>query len=271
ALTSGGRTEPRSPSRWRRTMSPRSWLRSWLSNRHRTSTRRPRTRLAVESLEDRTVPSTLSVADASAIEGGSSLKFIDQCVSDGSGGLARPRQSIFGPDGNLYVVSTDTNSILRYDAVTGAFKDTFVPSGSGGLNSPCDLAFGPDGNLYVSSFGGNQVLDYSGSTGAFLSVVASGLSSPVGITFGSDGSLYIANQGTNEVLHESSSGLSAFVTAGSGGLSQPRKGVFGPDGNLYVASQGTGQVLRYNSQTGAFIDVFATTGSTPGPLWLGFG
>ena len=33
----------------------------------------------------------------------------------------------------LYVSNSGTNSILRYNASTGAFIGTFVPSGSGGL------------------------------------------------------------------------------------------------------------------------------------------
>ena len=212
----------------------------------------------------------ISVGAASAIEGSNALTSLGQFVSNGSGGLSTARSSIFGPDGNLYVASASSNAILRYDP-TGEFISAFVPSGSGGLSSPWDLTFGPDGDLYVSSNGNGEVLRYDGSSGAFLGVVASGLSMPGGLTFGPDGSLYIANQGTNEVLRYNNSGLSAFVTAGSGGLSLPRDAVFGPDGNLYVASQGTGQVLRYNGQTGAFIDAFATTGSTPGPLWLEFG
>jgi DNA-binding beta-propeller fold protein YncE len=106
----------------------------------------------VEALEDRYLPSiTFSISDASAIEGSSALKYIDQFVAPGSGGLSTPRQSVFGPDGNLYVASSDTDSILRYNGVTGAFLDTFVPSGSGGLVGPGDLTFGPDGDLYVSS------------------------------------------------------------------------------------------------------------------------
>src|SRR5262249_704904 len=160
----------------------------------------------------------------------------------------------------------DTNAILRYDP-SGEFINAFVPSGSGGLSSPVDLAFGPDGNLYVSSYGNNEVLSYNGSTGAFLGEVGSDFSSPEGLTFGPDGSLYIVNQGTNEVLRYNSSGLSSFVTVGSGGLNLPFKAVFGPDGNLYVNSWGTGQILRYNGQTGAFIDVFATTGLAPHPSW----
>jgi hypothetical protein len=213
----------------------------------------------------------ISVGSASAIEGSNTLKILDHFIDPGSGGLSPANGSTFGPDGNLYVASGDTNSILRYDGVTGELKDVFVSSGSGGLQRPFVPTFGPDGNLYVPSYSTGAVLYYNGTSGAFLGTVVSGLSQPIGITFGSDGSLYIANRGTNEVLRYNNSGLSAFVTAGSGGLTHPRKALFGPDGNLYVASEGTGQVLRYNGQTGAFMDVFATTGSTQGPMWLEFG
>jgi hypothetical protein len=244
--------------------------------------------LGVEVLEDRTLMSIgISIGDASAIEASSTVKLLDRFVSDGSGGLSTARQSIFGPDGNLYVASADTNAILRYDGGTGAFKDAFVPSGSGGLNGPGDLVFSPantsfpDGCLYVSSVAGGQVLRYDGVSGAFVDVVASGLSSPLGLTLRSDGSLYIANQFANDILRETSSALSAsppptpttFVNAGSGGLSRARKAVFGPDGNMYVASASTNQVLRYDGQTGTFIDTFATLppNSSEGPLWLQFG
>ena len=252
------------------------------------SSRRPlvnqtlRCRPALEVLEDRMVPASISIGDASALEGSSALKLIDRFISDGSGGLsADVRLSTFGPDGNLYVASTNNttspNAILRYDGVTGAFIDTFVSSGSGGLNGPVESVFGPDGNLYVSSVENGQVLRYDGLSGAFLDVVATGLSRPLGLTFGPDGSLYIANKNTNDVLRYKDGELSTFVPAGSGGLSQARKAVFGPDGNgdgvqdVYVASQGSGKVLRYDGLTGSFIDVFASTGSTQGPAWLGFG
>src|SRR5438445_10352632 len=122
-------------------------------------------RPAVELLEGRVLPSVaISISNASASEGGSTLKFLDRFIPAGSGGLTRPRELIFGPDGNydgakdLYIVDRDLNAVLRYDGVTGAFIDTFVASGSGGLSSPADLAFGPEGNLYVRSSVGNQVL-----------------------------------------------------------------------------------------------------------------
>ena len=179
---------------------------------------------------------TISVSDAMAFEGSNLLHPLGRFINDNSGGLSTPRSSIFGPDANhdglpdLYVVSSGSNAILRYDGISGAYLDMFVTPASGGLNSPGDLTFGPDGNLYVSSFGGNQVLRYDGTTGAFLDVVANGLSGPLGITFGPDGSLYIANQNANEVLRWNGTGVSTFVTAASGGLTGPRRAVFGPDG-----------------------------------------
>ena len=142
----------------------------------------------------------ISVSNASAVEGSNSLSSSITSLMPGSGGLSRARSSVFGPDGNMYVASADTNAILRYDP-TGEFINAFVPSGSGGLNSPFDLAFGPDGNLYVASHGQQRSPRYDGSSGAFLGVVASGLSQPLGgVTLGPDGSLYIADQGTNDVL-----------------------------------------------------------------------
>jgi streptogramin lyase len=245
--------------------------------RNRTNPQKAkRQRLCLEPLEDRTVPSAVSVADTSAIEGATAPKFLDRFVPAGSGGLSRPRSLIFGPDANgdgvpdLYIADRNLSAILRYDGVTGAYIDTFVGSGSGGLNQPGDLVFGSDGDLYVSSQAGNQILRYN-STGAFIDVIATGLSTPIGITFGPDGALYIANFGADDVLRYNNSVLSTFVSAGSGGLTEPGDVKFGQDGNLYVQNNGSG-VLRYNGQTGDFINAFA--GPVPGQglgLWEDFG
>ena len=106
---------------------------------------------------------------------------------DETGGLAWAHQLKFGPDGNLYVASSQTNQILRYDGETGAFLDVFVHSGGQGPQFPVGLAFGPDGHLYVGSFGNDRILCYDGITGEPLGVAANlgamGLDGPLFIEF----------------------------------------------------------------------------------------
>ena len=65
--------------------------------------------------------------------------FIDVFVPDGSGGLDFARDVTFGPDGNLYVSSSNTDEILRYDGVTGEFIDLFAYNDS--LDHPVGLIF----------------------------------------------------------------------------------------------------------------------------------
>jgi len=121
------------------------------------------------------------------------------------GGLGNPLGLEFGPDGNLYVSSTSTDQVLRYNGNTGAFIDVFASGG--GLNSPNGLVFGPDGNLYVSatrSFLGSpdQVLRYDGNSGTFMNVFAGGaeLNSPRDLIFGPDGNLYVSDGFANRII-----------------------------------------------------------------------
>jgi DNA-binding beta-propeller fold protein YncE len=243
----------------------------------RTSRRKPRrTRPFLEALEDRLVLSpTISIANASMNEIGNVSTFIPS----GSGGLSNPRDLVQGPDGNIYVASSGSNSVIRYSP-TGQLLGTFVAAGSGGLSTPFGLAFGPDGNLYVDSSSNNDILEYNGNTGAFLGTfVASGsagLSNPAGMVFGPDGNLYVSSTGTNSVdrfegptgstpgspLPAAGQSGATFVAAASGGLTTPKDLIFGPNGNLYVDSElnpGVG-VLEFDRTTGGFITTFVGSG-----------
>jgi sugar lactone lactonase YvrE len=79
--------------------------------------------------------------------------------------LGAPVGLRFGPDNNLYVVSSSTNAVLRYNGSTGVFLSTYVPASAGGISAPTFLSWGPDTKLYVSSAGNSSVLRYDGTTG----------------------------------------------------------------------------------------------------------
>ena len=95
----------------------------------------------------------------------------------------------------LYVpsIAPNTNSVLRYDGVTGAFLGVFA-SGDG-LRFPTSLVFGPDGDLFVPSQQSYQILRYDGITGGFISSFTSGgnLVEVTLLAFGPDGNLFVTD------------------------------------------------------------------------------
>jgi hypothetical protein len=114
-------------------------------------------------------------------------------VASGSGGLSNAQGSAFGPDGNLYVASFNTNTVNRYNGTTGAFLGTFVSAGSGGLNGPNFIGFRPDGFLYVSSQNDGSVSRYNATTGVFDSTIAPSTNgySAGAMVWDANGNLYV--------------------------------------------------------------------------------
>jgi len=195
--------------------------------------------------------------------------FVDVFIQNGAKGLPAgtldyPVDLTIGPDGSLYVSSQLNDSILRFNANTGTFMDSFVLSGSGGLDGPSGIQF-HNGDLFVAGRFSSAVYRYDGATGAYETTIGSGvLNTAFGLDFGVDGNLYVASGGSQRVYRfdpSTGTSLGAFFSAGSGGLSGSIGVEFGPDGNLYVASLNTDSVKRYNGTTGAFLDDFVAAGS----------
>jgi hypothetical protein len=181
--------------------------------------------------------------------------YLGDFVPLGSGGLSIPTQLVFARSIedlgrlDLYVVSTGTDSVLRYDGTTGEFLGEFVASSSG-LEGPVTMTFGPDGNAYVANF-------YSSD----LSVKR--FQGPAGPSPGAF--------------------IDTFVPSDSGGLRAPSGLIFGPDGNgdghldLYLAEVAVNgyikaSIKRYDGLTGAFMDIFVPerSGGLEGAVLLTF-
>ncbi|MFN8422407.1 MAG: hypothetical protein U0470_03130 [Anaerolineae bacterium] len=180
--------------------------------------------------------------------------FLANFVAAGAGGLDGPRGVRFGPDGNVYVASFNSDQVLKYNGTTGAPIGAFVAAAAGGLDGPDDLVFGPDGNLYVSSFNNDRIIKYDGATGAvigtFVTAGSGGLDGPRGLAFGAaDGNLYVASENTDQVLRYAGGNGDFFnvaVAAGQNGLNEPRYIRFNSAGNLLVVSHGSNRVLEFD-------------------------
>ena len=185
--------------------------------------------------------------------------------------LGDPLGLVIGLDGNLLVADGQTNQVKRYDSGTGAFIDVFA---SANLAGPTGMTI-HQGILYVTNSNPPQgVQKFDATTGANTGNFVPSLANPsprdVKVN-PANNRLYVlyynvATVETFDLTTMASFGLlmPAGSPIGSGGLYTPSAMAFGPDGNLYISGGTFGGnlgVRRYNPTTGAFIDLYANTGS----------
>lgn len=194
--------------------------------------------------------------------------------------LNGPQAVRLGPDGKLYVADENNHRILRYNATTGTYLDTFVTAGNGGLSGPTAMTWNANGELLVASFNGDNVLRYS-ATGAFLGSMfapgTGGLNGPdVGMTVGPDGLLYVPSFWNGRVLrYNATTGAFVDTFVLGGGLQTPRQMLWRGN-DLFVSDDFGSKVNRYSASTGAFLGTFVTAGSgglngASGMAWDGNG
>lgn len=179
----------------------------------------------------------------------------------------------------LFVSSSSTNSVLRYNGNTGAFIDNFASGG--GLNSPAGLAINPiGGNLLVAGTGNNNVRQFNINTGTSMGNFTSGgsLMGPDGMIYGGDGKLYVSGGVAANVQRFNSDGTfdTVFGTPiSSGGTLLGVTGVTfgGPTNQLFAGcfnSNFVSNVQRFPVGGGAG-SVFTSGTSLPIPAGITFG
>ncbi len=164
-------------------------------------------------------------------------------------------------NGLLYVVSEETQKILRYRADNLDFVDAFIDAD--GMN-PTGVAIGPDGDVYVGGYQSDSVTRFDGQSGAFEAVVvparAAGLDgTDNGLGFGPDGQLYVPGYDSNNAVryNPATGQTSGWVQAGAGGLRHTRAILFEPGGQTaLIASEGSNAVLRFRVSDGGFVSAF---------------
>lgn len=171
-----------------------------------------------------------------------------------SNNINNPVSMTVGPDGNLYVGSSQTGNIVRV-----------TPGGAAALYYPAawpayGLAFDRGGNLYAAQYVAGTIGKIA-PNGAFTTF-ASGLDHPAGGKFDPSGNLYVATSITSSdetITKITPSGtVSTFIT-GSTGV------VWDTAGNLY---QGTGGSITLTTPAGN-TSVLASGLVTPQPIGVG--
>jgi hypothetical protein len=111
---------------------------------------------------------------------GSSGASLGTFITPGAGGLTNPAGLAFGPDGSLYVSSTGSHSVLRYNGTTGVFSDAFqLPVNSPHSYGPTFLAVTPSfPRLKMRKSASNTILNWQGSGTNFILQTTTDLSSP---------------------------------------------------------------------------------------------
>lgn len=191
---------------------------------------------------------------------------------DDTGRIQGAQAVKIGPDGKLWVVSEEADTLLRYDAATLDFVDTFA-------RLPLDwgltgIAFS-GGGAYVSSYATSALRRYDIATGVPETLPMAGITVLKGPDNGMmeapDGKIYVPGYDTHNVVRFDPAvrQYSQFAAPRDNGLRAARGLLLNLAGNkLYVTGERSNQVLRYNFPGGGLDKVISVGINTPtGLAW----
>lgn len=181
----------------------------------------------------------------------------------------------------VYVSSSNTHSVKRYDYQTGAYIDDIIPGDASRRRETQEVLFGKDGMLYVSFWKGPEsttVHRYDPLTGEDLGPFTTGyvLDEPTKMSWGPDGHLYVSQWGAsrwNVAVFDGETG--AFLRLAT---NEPTKlnlmdHTWDADGNFHVVAFGSASggrdVRRYNA-AGTYMGSLVPQGILVGPVNLWF-
>jgi len=247
-------------------MTKRSWIRKLFTRPTRTFRKAPRrTRLNLEQLEDRVMPSTLgsyaflegpsagSDADIVATSGAwtatSNATWLHTSASGTGNGLAS-----LSFDANSGATRTGTLTIAGLTLSVTQAGSTYVAANpvttlvSSGLNSPAGVAVDGAGNVYIADTGNSAIEEWNATTQQLTTLVSSGLASPQNVAVDGAGNVYIADSGNN-AIKEWNATTQQVTTLVSSGLNRPTGVAVDGAGNVYIADYGHSALKEWNATT----------------------
>lgn len=187
-------------------------------------------------------------------------------------GLISPPPSVAqSPGYDLLVSSRATNSVKRYDGMSGEYLGDFVEPGAGGLGATQEVLLAPNGNLIVSGRANNAILEFHPKTGAYVGAYTTGytLRDPTKMTWGPDGDLYVSQWAGSNTVARFDGATGQFVEEVTPSLDRPMQHAWDDEGTLYVAIFGSKEVRRFASGATAG-EVFTSGWALQGPVNLWF-
>ncbi len=170
---------------------------------------------------------------------------------------------------DLLVSDFAGNSVLRFDAQTGAFIDTWAPALTGGIRGPHSILFDRDGNVLVVAENSRRVVRFLPDGTLVGTVTTQGLVRPVDAKVGDDGLLYVmnANGAIHRYDHDTGALVDEFVPAGVPDSLDREFMRFGPDidgdgvRDLLATAVATDHVHAYSGADGAYLGAFTAPGA----------
>jgi len=200
-------------------------------------------------------------------------EYIRDWAPPGIGGLDRPQEVIYGPDGHVYVSGIGTPFVLKFDGRTGEYLGPFTNGYE--LDSPTKISWGPDGLMYVSQWGQNSgrrnVARFDPTTGAFIDEFTSdNPHATCDHLWDADGNMYLASFGEKRVIKYAPDGTRIGYFTPPAPAHGPVDLYWALNGDLMVVDWDNGRVNAHDPETGAFKRTFIegmtnTEGITVGP------
>lgn len=171
----------------------------------------------------------------------------------------------FDGDGNLWIASSATNTVIRYTAGQLSSSGAPVPAilTRPSIVRPFGVAFDGSGNLWISNRDANTVVMFPKADLDFLNNIPAAVtlttgSLPEGLAFDKDGNLWVANLGSDSLMRFPVQGVSSgtvaadiTLTDNNGSLASPTGLAFDNTGKLYVTNVTTKTLAVF--QTSALV------------------